>query len=659
MSKIKLLILLTLCTIFVSVDQSFADNSVSCFNGDSLEDISVIINFFLNLLARIRIPIATIAGKLMTNSIVYGEFLNMDKILYMLWNISRTFANFIAAGLILRAVVNGLLQGEIDQKALTKKVIKIGIGILVANMSRWMTGALLDISNISTLAISALPGTYFNADTSSQWTMLAATRMNSRRGKQTLDLTSWFCDFTKTVTSEPRWWAGTATTEPSDQELLDSLLPKNDSVAWPLIYIWSSVIKIQQFIFTNNSTGSLSDHLMILVIRIAITMTFFMSILILLVINVFRIIYLWFFIAFAPILVLLYLDDSEDSVNKKVEGLLPGFSIANMIRIIFAPVVVVWLLSIVMIVVVLVQQLLQSNNSYVQIGDTITIQQKANDISSLWSEWVFMTEVQWNVLYNETANTFSDLLLLWITLVLLWSVTSIIVKYNNGVWWEAVENIASLGKSLLSNIPIIPVWDWKRVWVWSAWNSTFGRNGLASQIKWGFESKSRENEENITNKINEKFGLPGILTAKEYKGFTDHAKKIAALNRDITSTEVSDFTKLFKESIASHYQNPNNKKTKTPLKNMEGMSEYLPTLLQKIIKAKDTYPDLNARNLEVWLTDDTIESYINKNYTKNKDFFNTLYANLWWNPKKLNNALSGKAGEIFRNKPLWEETKTE
>lgn len=152
----------------MSVDQSFADNSTSCFNGDSLEDMTVIVNFLLNLLARIRIPIATIAGKLMTNSIVYGEFINMDEILYMLWNISRTFANFIAAGLILRAVVNGLIQGEIDQKALTKKVIKIGIGIIVANMSRWMTGALLDISNITTLAISALPGTYFNANTSSQ-----------------------------------------------------------------------------------------------------------------------------------------------------------------------------------------------------------------------------------------------------------------------------------------------------------------------------------------------------------------------------------------------------------------------------------------------------------------------------------------------------------
>ena len=42
----------------------------------------------------LALPILIIAGKAIDNSMVYGTFMNLDKPLYMLWNMSRTFANF-------------------------------------------------------------------------------------------------------------------------------------------------------------------------------------------------------------------------------------------------------------------------------------------------------------------------------------------------------------------------------------------------------------------------------------------------------------------------------------------------------------------------------------------------------------------------------------
>ena len=59
-----------------------------------IEDMYTVLGIVLNIIYIITLPLLTIAGKAMDNSMVYGEFLNLDKPLYMLRNISRTFANF-------------------------------------------------------------------------------------------------------------------------------------------------------------------------------------------------------------------------------------------------------------------------------------------------------------------------------------------------------------------------------------------------------------------------------------------------------------------------------------------------------------------------------------------------------------------------------------
>lgn len=109
MSKTKLMFTLLIGIIFVSIDYSFADN-VNNLN-DCLTDANTteILATFLDILLRLMgwfwIPFATIAGKLMMNSMIYGEFLNLDKTLYMLRNISRTFANFAIAAIIIWSII--------------------------------------------------------------------------------------------------------------------------------------------------------------------------------------------------------------------------------------------------------------------------------------------------------------------------------------------------------------------------------------------------------------------------------------------------------------------------------------------------------------------------------------------------------------------------
>lgn len=47
-----------------------------------------------SLFSWIRVVLANLVGKLMTNVFVYGEFLNLDVFLWKVWQISRNIANF-------------------------------------------------------------------------------------------------------------------------------------------------------------------------------------------------------------------------------------------------------------------------------------------------------------------------------------------------------------------------------------------------------------------------------------------------------------------------------------------------------------------------------------------------------------------------------------
>jgi hypothetical protein len=49
--------------------------------------------------------LAIIAGKLMTNDVVYGAFMHLDKYLRAIWNIMKNFANFGLAAMILYSII--------------------------------------------------------------------------------------------------------------------------------------------------------------------------------------------------------------------------------------------------------------------------------------------------------------------------------------------------------------------------------------------------------------------------------------------------------------------------------------------------------------------------------------------------------------------------
>ena len=113
----------------------------------------------LNILYIIALPVLIIAGKAMDNSMIYGEFMNLDRALYMLWNLSRTFANFAIGWVLLWKIFMYIFKDWWGNAPAILKdiIIKWIMIVLGVNLSWFAIGALIDLSTIATYSLGSMP----------------------------------------------------------------------------------------------------------------------------------------------------------------------------------------------------------------------------------------------------------------------------------------------------------------------------------------------------------------------------------------------------------------------------------------------------------------------------------------------------------------------
>ena len=125
-------------------------------SGEHAAEVSEVFSSFLEILSWLRVVPAVVAGKLMTNDFVYGEFINLTTILWQLWQAMRVFAylvlGFVFIGMILRFFIKQEEPSKLGD-ALKKTFIA---GILI-QMSWFLLALLIDLSLVLTAAVSAVP----------------------------------------------------------------------------------------------------------------------------------------------------------------------------------------------------------------------------------------------------------------------------------------------------------------------------------------------------------------------------------------------------------------------------------------------------------------------------------------------------------------------
>ncbi len=148
--------------IVLSTDSVMAQNTASTAPASTETLSEMMFNFLgaiLNILYMITLPVLVIAGKAIDNSLVYGEFINLDRPLYMLHQFARAFANFAIGWVLLWKVVQYIFTDR-DGKTpdfIKGIVIKWVATVIAVNASWFGLWALLDLSTIATYSLGALP----------------------------------------------------------------------------------------------------------------------------------------------------------------------------------------------------------------------------------------------------------------------------------------------------------------------------------------------------------------------------------------------------------------------------------------------------------------------------------------------------------------------
>ncbi|MEI6426128.1 MAG: hypothetical protein WCO66_02125 [Candidatus Absconditabacteria bacterium] len=398
---IKCLMLILIIVIGYGFHPVFAASEAA--NKSTLDSLASILNQLMNTASRARIPIATLAGKFMSNDMIYGSWFHLDTYLWQMRNISKNFANFGLLGFLLYEISKSLGKGSAGIQKTIGKVIIAGIGI---QMSWFLVGAIIDVSTIATTAVASFPASFLG-DTDAGRYMDTRIENTVKRGMVVLDKEG--ISKIGEITKDNQTTAQTK----------NQFMPKYDSVGGPLIFIGSSALGIQDMMTIKEGEDQGAKSILVTFGLKGFILIFYIIILILLLIaNIIRVGYLWIFIAISPIIILLLTFMKDEGLGK--EGLGKQLTFSNFIAIVFKPTIFVAVLGIILIFVTSIQSMLLSTSNTDINGISInqTDDQTKLEIPGVAS--VTTVEKILPKIGNQAQSIIPNLIVYFATLFLLW-----------------------------------------------------------------------------------------------------------------------------------------------------------------------------------------------------------------------------------------------
>ncbi len=458
------------------------------------------LNLIMAMLSWLWIILANLAGKLMTNDLVYWSFLHLDASLWTLRNIMKNFANFALWFLVIFAVVRNIfsISDSTSSKWKPKDIIikTIVAGVLI-QMSWFLMWAVVDLATIMTSAVGAFPS-QFIASNNEMKTAIEWWLRKLEKGKITFDPKS---------EEEIVKWEPSTSLQDIDEEwlnkLLDSITPSYDSVSWPLLFLWLSVFNFNEF--ENYSAGWWSESavterwdLFLSLWLSAIILIFFSVMMFLLFIfNLFRVIILRIVIPLLPLIVLLNV--FEFKVEWKISELL---DIKNILKLIFKPVLMVWSLSLVLVMLVLIKNVIAKDKVHeipLTEHGNMTIQSTADGdglyTSTMKSDWIMEFSMTW------AKDTIADMIVYFFWLFLVFFLVKMAVSGWTGIWIidDKIDGTFDLMKKAATNLPIVPIGGWVSV------SSLSSKN---MNLQWNIRrSMWMSSSEDQTRMVNERLGI--------------------------------------------------------------------------------------------------------------------------------------------------------
>jgi len=460
-------ILFTITSIFFLLNFSFASSDIS-----SKVDIIWSITNLLNL---IWLPFAIIAWKLYTNDLVYGTIFQMDAILWQVWTVMKTFANFIIWFILIWAIFGIFIW---KTKNILSVLWKITIASILVNMSWFIIWIVLDLSTILLVDVGSFPLSII-------W-KISSQATEKVNYCETLSINKeWIANYSKIFTCKKK-----------KEKKIEDFMKDTNKLSWPLIYIWESILKFNDI--TGISTAKEKwDGTKIMSIQFLVKtlmiLLFVVPIILLIIIWIIRLFWLWIYIMFSPLIFLDQVFWWKALTQHK------ALQIKNMIWLIFQPVLVVFAMWIIVIFLATLQTALISNlksKGKDPAKKALWICKDNNSLCINGNTGAILT-VKWDLM-NKTIK--DSWWFLWYLIsmimssILLWSLLKFAFT-SNEITGSIATWIYNFAEESIKAVPILPIWKkWTSIW---AMEMAIHKWILKS---W-FDTKSSEQADKLLDKI--------------------------------------------------------------------------------------------------------------------------------------------------------------
>ena len=441
----------------------FAPTFAQETEGETLRNVKLLLEKLTWILSWIWVLLASLAGKFMTNDMIYWSWLNLDAYLWKLRNICKNFANFGLLAFLLRWIISFIKnKWESIQKLITQTLIA---GILI-QASWFLFAAVIDISTILTAAVATFPSNFIDKSAIQENVMLKEAGENMHASYIKIDQNGGVSKIDKNDQLGPF-------SEYNEKEFLEKIMPKDDSIAGPLVYIWATTLRIQKA-FTDNTekdptakkviTTSLLQFLMIGLYCI--------TLILLIIANVIRVALLWMIIPLSPIIILMIVMGKSKSLEWK--WILKNFNIWVILHAIFKPVLFTAVMSMILIFIVSMQTMMWWNNETVDIKwTTIGISNWTAVMDNQWISSITINDSLFKEVGSVSKNIFSGLIIYFATIFMLRYMVKIAAKSWWWTIWETMEKATGTIEKMASTAPIF------------AWYSTAAlQEGWSNVLKW-------------------------------------------------------------------------------------------------------------------------------------------------------------------------------
>jgi hypothetical protein len=507
----------------------FPTHGVFADNGTTQSTSVEVVNMLIKMASRWRTVPAILAWKLMSNDFIYASGLWLDKSLFTMWNYMKNFANFTLWFLLVYKIAASLFTK--DAFAIKKELPNFLIASILLNMSWFLMGTLIDISNVATAAIGSFPQAMIS-DQTLQTTGMEALNV-SIPDKICVNLDKWQQECSQTF---------------SPTQKIDRIWARFNDMSWPLLYIGASIYRFQDYDLVNKDIKDFKDFTIGTALKLLMLLMYIAPIVALFVINLKRVFYLWLWIIFSPLIILA--DVLNIKAIKDMWGKDKLFDKNEIIGMIFQPVFVIWGMAIVLIL---------GTSMFAVMWWHPWSSNKTEQVSTVFG-WAEIISAPWtSTFHNTTAGTeitfvwdiFKDIAgyaggLVWYLIIttfvimLLWAVVKMSTSSSSLAQWT-FNSITKIGKDLVTWMNIIPM-GWSNVSLWSMMNSINpeGSNNLLT--KW-LKDYNRENAKDATKKLSSAFYNSKIGKGLQNTYGTDIFSYEANPAKDIGDDEVNAIQK--------------------------------------------------------------------------------------------------------------------